>query len=137
VVANGASAGARPAKLGDNRRTIPVIAALRSQRHNGNQAGGVGVSLADLIVLAAARRSRRPRPRRALPSPFTPGRRDTTQALTDIEMATWLKPVVDGSQLCRRGQIAPDVSPEDMFLDRRSCWASPRWNGWCWSVAGA
>ena len=28
--------------------------------------------------------------------PFTPGRVDTTQELTDIEMFEWLKPVVDG-----------------------------------------
>ena len=124
--ANGARLALAPQKdWAINRRTIPVIAALRGVMadFNGKQAGDVGVSLADLIVLGgcAAIEKAAAEAGVAVTVPFTPGRRDTTQALTDIEMATWLKPVVDGFRNYvdeSYGQIAPDVSPEDMFLDK-------------------
>ena len=124
--ANGARLALAPQKdWAINRRTIPVIAALRGVMadFNGKQAGDVGVSLADLIVLGgcAAIEKAAAEAGVAVTVPFTPGRRDTTQELTDIEMATWLKPVVDGFRNYvdeSYGQIAPDVSPEDMFLDK-------------------
>ena len=83
-----------------NRRTVPVIAALRGVMADfkGSQADGGRVSLADLIVLGgcAAVEKAAADAGIAVTVPFTPGRRDTTQDLTDVEMFTWLKPVVDG-----------------------------------------
>ncbi len=135
--ANGARLALAPQKdWAVNQRTVPVIAALRGVMadFNGTQAGGVKVALADLIVLggcaaveAAAREAGI-----TVVVPFTPGRRDTTQDLTDVEMFTWLKPVVDGFRNyvdADYGQIAPEVSPEDMFLDKAQLLAltAPEW----------
>ena len=108
-----------------NQRTIPVIAALRGVMadFNGKQANGTGVSLADLIVLGGCAAIEKAASDAGVhvTVPFTPGRRDTTQELTDVEMSTWLKPVVDGFRNyvdVSYEQIAPDVSPEEMFLDK-------------------
>jgi len=108
-----------------NQRTIPVIAALRGVMadFNGKQANGTGVSLADLIVLGGCAAIEKASSDAGVhvTVPFTPGRRDTTQELTDVEMSTWLKPVVDGFRNyvdVSYEQIAPDVSPEEMFLDK-------------------
>ena len=83
-----------------NRRTVPVIAALRKvmAEFNGQQTGGKKVSLADLIVLGGCAALEKAAADAGFTTevPFTPGRRDTTQELTDIEMFTWLKPVADG-----------------------------------------
>lgn len=54
--------------------------------------------------------------------PFTPGRVDTRQELTDIERFTWLKPVVDGFRNYVADGYAPitssRVSLEELFLDK-------------------
>ena len=119
-----------------NRRTVPVIAALRTvmDEFNGQQQGGKKVSLADLIVLGgcAALEKAAADAGVATEVPFTPGRRDTTQELTDIEMFTWLKPVADGfrNYLDKGfGEISQDVSPESMFLDKAQLLSltSPEW----------
>ena len=108
-----------------NQRTIPVIAALRGVMadFNGKQGADTGVSLADLIVLGGCAAIEKAASDAGVhvTVPFTPGRRDTTQELTDVEMSTWLKPVVDGFRNyvdVSYEQIAPDVSPEEMFLDK-------------------
>ena len=67
-----------------------------------------------------------------IPVPFTPGRRDTTQELTDIEMFDWLKPVVDGFRNYvgdQFAEMAPGVAPEEMFLDKAQLLAltAPEW----------
>ena len=125
--ANGARLALAPQKdWAVNRRTVPVIAALREvmQQFNASKAsGGVQVSLADLIVLggcAAVDKAASDAGVQAQ-APFTPGRRDTTQELTDIEMFTWLKPVAEGFRNYvddQFGQIAQGVSPEEIFLDK-------------------
>ena len=119
-----------------NRRTVPVIAALRSvmKNFNGKQSGAIKVSLADLIVLGgcAAIEKAAADAGVGVMVPFTPGRRDTTQDLTDIEMFTWLKPVGDGFRNYvddQFDQIAQGVSPEEMFLDKAQLLAltAPEW----------
>jgi len=119
-----------------NRRTVPVIAVLRGvmDDFNGMQGARIKVSLADLIVLGgcAAIEKAASDAGVEVAVPFTPGRRDTTQELTDIEMFTWLKPVVDGFRNYvddQYGQIAQGVSPEDMFLDKAQLLAltAPEW----------
>ncbi|MET4074062.1 catalase/peroxidase HPI [Hymenobacter sp. UYCo722] len=119
-----------------NRRTVPVIAALRPvmEAFNGPQKGGKKVSLADLIVLGgcAALEKAAADAGVATEVPFTPGRRDTTQELTDIEMFTWLKPVADGFRnYLDEGleQISQGVAPEELFLDKAQLLSltSPEW----------
>ena len=119
-----------------NRRTVPVVAALKGVMtdFNGKQSGGLRVSLADVIVLGGCAAVEKAADDGGVhvSVPFTPGRRDTTQQLTDIEMSTWLKPVVDGFRNYiddQFEQIAPDVAPEEMFLDKAHLLAltAPEW----------
>ncbi|MFD1873015.1 catalase/peroxidase HPI [Hymenobacter bucti] len=119
-----------------NRRTVPVIAALRpvQEKFNGQAAGGKKVSLADLIVLGGCAALEKAAADAGAPIevPFTPGRRDTTQELTDIEMFTWLKPVADGFRnYLDEGfnEISQGVAPEEMFLDKAHLLAltAPEW----------
>jgi catalase-peroxidase len=119
-----------------NRRTVPVIAALRGvvDAFNGKQASKMRVSLADLIVLGgcAALEKAIMDSGIQIKVPFTPGRRDTTQDLTDIEMSDWLKPVVDGFRNYvddHFNDMAPGVAPEEMFLDKAQLLAltAPEW----------
>jgi catalase-peroxidase len=119
-----------------NRRTVPVIAALRDvmQEFNGKQIGNKRVSLADLIVLGSCAAIDKAASDAGVQvsAPFTPGRRDTTQELTDIEMAEWLRPVADGFRNYvddQFEQIAPNVAPEDLFLDKAQLLALtvPEW----------
>jgi len=119
-----------------NRRTVPVIAALRRvlEAFNAKQTGAVKASLADLIVLggcAAVEKAAADAGVR-ISVPYTPGRRDTTQALTDIEMFDWLRPLVDGFRNYvddRFAEIAQGVAPEEMFLDKAQLLAltAPEW----------
>ncbi len=119
-----------------NRRTVPVVAALRSimDKFNGEQTGGKQVSLADLIVLGGCAALEKAAADAGFTTavPFTPGRRDTTQELTDIEMFTWLKPVADGfrNYLDQDFEaISQDVAPEELFLDKAQLLSltSPEW----------
>ncbi|MGT2486650.1 hypothetical protein ACU4GA_13105 [Methylobacterium oryzae CBMB20] len=57
---------------------------------------------------------------------------DTTQALTDVEMFEWLRPVVDGFRNYVDdgfGQMTRSVSPEEMFLDKANLLTltAPEW----------
>jgi catalase-peroxidase len=119
-----------------NRRTVPVITALRGvvENFNGKQTGNIKVSLADLIVLGgcAALEKAASDAGVQISVPFTPGRRDTTQKLTDIEMFDWLKPVVDGFRNYvddQFAEITQGVAPEEMFLDKAQLLAltAPEW----------
>ena len=119
-----------------NQRAAPVIAALREVMADFNRkhAGSTAVSLADLIVLGGCAAIEQAATAAGVPVtvPFTPGRRDTTQDLTDVEMSTWLKPVVDGFRNYVDDsfeQISVDVSPEEMFLDKAQLLSltAPEW----------
>ncbi|MDQ2770416.1 MAG: catalase/peroxidase HPI [Bacteroidota bacterium] len=119
-----------------NKRTVPVVAALRTVMtdFNGQQAGNKKVSLADLIVLGACAALEKAAADAGFTTtvPFTPGRRDTTQELTDIEMFTWLKPVADGFRNYLDedfDQISRGVAPEELFLDKAQLLSltSPEW----------
>ena len=119
-----------------NRRAAPVVEALRGvmSGFNGGRGDGKQVSLADLIVLAgcvAVEKAARDAGVEAH-VPFTPGRVDTTQALTDVEMFTWLKPVADGFRNYVDdgfAAMAPRLSPEEMFLDKANLLTltAPEW----------
>jgi catalase-peroxidase len=119
-----------------NRRTVPVIAALRGvlEEFNDKQTANKKVSLADLIVLggSAAVEKGASDAGVTVTVRFTPGRRDTTQELTDIEMFNWLKPVADGFRNYIDDEFAAmsqGVSPEEMFLDKAQLLSltAPEW----------
>ena len=124
--ANGARLALAPQKdWAVNQRAVPVIEALREvmEEFNGKQVANTRVSLADLIVLGGCTAVDKAASDSGVQVsvPFTPGRRDTTQELTDIEMSEWLKPVADGFRNYiddQFGQIAQDVAPEELFLDK-------------------
>jgi catalase-peroxidase len=119
-----------------NRRSVPVITTLRTimMDFNAKQTGGKRLSLADLIVLGGCAALERATQDSgvAIEVPFTPGRRDTTQVLTDHEMFTWLKPVADGFRNYLDDEfedISQGVSPEEMFLDKAQLLSltAPEW----------
>lgn len=75
-----------------NAGTADVIAKLEAIQADFN-ASGTQVSLADLIVLGGCAAIEKASGK---PVPFTPGRGDTTQELTDIESFEPLEPKFDG-----------------------------------------
>ncbi|MGL5857196.1 MAG: catalase/peroxidase HPI [Angustibacter sp.] len=84
----------RPAELAAVLRVLEGV----QDAFNAGAAGGVRISLADLIVLAgsvgvedAARAGGQ-----QVEVPFTPGRTDATQEQTDVESFGYLEPVADG-----------------------------------------
>ena len=119
-----------------NRRAAPVVEKLRQvmSDFNGKQPAGKKISLADLLVLggcAAVEKAARDAGIEAS-VPFTPGRVDTTQDRTDIEMFEWLKPVVDGFRNYVDDdfqQVSLGVSPEEFFLDKANLMklSAPEW----------
>lgn len=134
--ANGARLALSPQKdWSVNRRTVPVIEALKkiALKFNETQKNRP-VSLADLIVLAGCVAVERAAQEAgvSVKVPFTPGRRDTTQELTDIEMFNWLKPVADGFRNYLADdfkEIAGSLPPEKLFLDKAQLLAlsTPEW----------
>jgi catalase-peroxidase len=135
--ANGGRLALSPQKdLAVNQRTVQVVAALRGvmQEFNGRQSDNTWVSLADLIVLGGCTAIEKAASDAGVQVsvPFVPGRRDTTQELTDIEMFGWLKPVVDGFRNYvdeQFEQMSQNVAPEEMFLDKAQLLAlsAPEW----------
>jgi catalase-peroxidase len=87
---------------------------------NAAQTGGKKVSLADLIVLggSAAVEAAAKKGGHDVTVPFTPGRTDTTQELTDAASFVPLEPRVDGF----RNFVKPGVkaSPAEQLVERAS-----------------
>jgi catalase-peroxidase len=75
-----------------------VISKLEAIRASFNGKGGPQVSLADLIVLGgnAAIESAAKAAGYDITVPFTPGRTDASQEVTDVESFRWLEPNYDG-----------------------------------------
>ena len=136
--ANGARLALAPQKdWAVNARTAPVIERLKSLKaeFDGAAAGGKRVSLADLIVLGGvvAVEDAAAAAGHTAPVPFTPGRRDTTDELTDADSFEWLRPVVDGFrnytdehfEAVTQGRVAP----EQLFLDKAALLrlSTPEW----------
>ncbi|MEI4270738.1 catalase/peroxidase HPI [Klenkia sp. LSe6-5] len=126
--ANGARLALAPQKdWAVNRRTVPVVEALRAVAEQG------GASLADTIVLAgcvavedAARAAGV-----EVQVPFTGGRVDATQEQTDVPTFEWLAPLVDGFRGYEQPGLAEvtPVSPERLFLDKAALLrlSAPEW----------
>ena len=85
---------------------------------NNAQSGGKRISMADLIVLggAAAIEKAAQEGGHEITVPFTPGRTDATQEMTDLESFAWLEPAADGF----RNYFNPkhNTSPEEMLVDK-------------------
>lgn len=93
-----------PAQLGT------VLDALR-----GVQAGfGKTVSLADLIVLGGVAAIEAAS---GMDVPFTPGRADATQDMTDVEAQAWLEPKADGFRNFYN-KDAVQRTPAEMLIDK-------------------
>ncbi|TNM70300.1 catalase/peroxidase HPI [Streptomyces sp. NP160] len=135
--ANGARIALEPQKdWAVNRRTVPVVAALRGvvEQFNASAADGTArVSLADAIVLAGcvAVEDAAAAAGVTVAVPFTPGRVDATQDQTDVAQFQWLAPVVDGFRNYEQPDLASttDVAPERFFLDKAALLGltAPEW----------
>lgn len=121
--ANGARIALAPQKDWEANEPAELAKALGALTQikddfNGAQTGGKKVSLADLIVLGgcAAIEKAAKDAGHDVTVPFTPGRTDATQALTDAESFEPLQPRADGF----RNYISGDHyrSEEEMLVDR-------------------
>jgi catalase-peroxidase len=121
--ANGARLRLAPQKdwaVNEPAELAKVLATLEKiqQDFNSAQSGGKKVSLADLIVLGgcAAVEDAAKKAGHDIKVPFTPGRADTTQELTDVESFAVLEPKADGFRnYLAEGQTQP--APE-LLVDR-------------------
>ncbi len=85
---------------------------------NAAQTGGKKVSLADLIVLGgcAGVEQAAKNAGHDVTVPFTPGRTDATEEMTDVESFAPLEPEADGFRNYSKGEFT--VSAEEMLIDR-------------------
>jgi catalase-peroxidase len=113
--ANGARLRLAPQKdWAVNAGTGDVIAKLEEVKASF----GKPVSLADLIVLAGCAGVEKAASDAGvdITVPFSPGRTDATQEMTDVDTFRWLEPRADGF----RNWVKPDakLSPEQLLVDR-------------------
>jgi len=99
------------------QRVLAVLEGMQ-QAFNASRPDGVRVSLADLIVLAggvgvelAAAAAGQPRE-----VPFTPGRMDASQELTDVASFAVMEPQADGFRNWQMGPMS--VAAEHLLVDR-------------------
>ena len=106
----------RPQELSEVLSTLEQI----QSEFNNAQSGNKKISIADLIVLGGCAAIEKAAKDAGVDVsvPFTPGRMDTTQELTDIESFEWLKPVSDGFRNYHNEAIGYKVKAERIFLDR-------------------
>ncbi|TVR14364.1 MAG: catalase/peroxidase HPI [Balneolaceae bacterium] len=98
-------------------KVLKVLEGIQSDFNNA-QAGNKQVSLADLIVLGgvAAVEKAAKDAGNELSVPFTPGRADASDEMTDVESFDWLEPPADGF----RNYFAPkhNTTAEEMLVDK-------------------
>ncbi len=104
----------QPEKLA---KILPVLEKIQ-QEFNGKQTSGKKVSLADLIVLggSAAIEAAAKKAGHKVHVPFTPGRTDASQAMTDVGSFAVLEPKSDGF----RNFVAKEIDrpAEELLVDR-------------------
>lgn len=103
-----------PAKLAKVLQTLEGI----QKDFNSNQQGNKKVSMADLIVLGgcAAVEQAAKKAGHDVKVPFTPGRTDATQEMTDVEAMAVLEPSSDGFRNYQAKEI--DRPGEELLVDR-------------------
>ncbi len=104
----------QPAKLA---KVLPLLEKIQ-QEFNSSQKGGKKVSLADLIVLggcAAIEQAAKTAGHEVI-VPFSPGRTDATQDMTDVQSMSFLEPKSDGF----RNYVAREIDrpAEELLVDR-------------------
>jgi catalase-peroxidase len=121
--ANGARIRLAPQKdweVNEPDRLAKVLAVLENVQSDfhASQTAGKRVSLADLIVLGgcAAVEQAALGSGGEIPVPFTPGRTDALQEMTDVESFAPLEPAADGFRNYRNPDY--DLSVEAMLVDR-------------------
>lgn len=123
--ANGARIRLAPQKdwaVNDPDQTAKVIATLEKVQKDFNdaQSGDKQVSLADLIVLGgcAAVESAAKQAGHDVSVPFTPGRTDATQEMTDVESVAYLEPTSDGFRNYVGKNDYDRRKPEEKLIDK-------------------
>ena len=104
----------QPAELA---KVLPKLEAIQKE-FNASQSGGKKVSLADLIVLggSAAVEEAAKRAGHEVKIPFSPGRTDASQEMTDVHAFAVMEPVADGFRnYLRKGH---PLSAEELLVDR-------------------
>jgi catalase-peroxidase len=103
-----------PAELA---KVLTTLEAVQTE-FNGSRKDGKQVSMADLIVLGgcAGVEAAAMKAGHAIKVPFTPGRTDATQEMTDVEGFEPLKPIADGFRNYQ-GHNA-DRPAEEMLVDK-------------------
>ncbi|MCB2220351.1 MAG: catalase/peroxidase HPI [Bacteroidetes bacterium] len=121
--ANGARIRLEPQKnweVNNPKQLAKVLENLEGiqKEFNGQQMGGKMVSMADLIVLAGCAGIEKAANNAGfdITVPFTPGRTDTTQELTDVEAFAVLEPMADGFRNYVRMKYL--ASTEEMLIDK-------------------
>ncbi len=121
--ANGARIRLAPQKdwdVNEPETVAKVVSALEGVQacFNEGATGGKKVSLADLIVLAgsAAVEQAAKAAGHDVAVPFTPGRTDASEAMTDADSFAPLEPVADGFRNYLKGDF--EVAPEELLVDR-------------------
>jgi catalase-peroxidase len=121
--ANGARVRLAPQKywkVNNPSRLSKVLDALEGVRasFNGSQSGGKAISMADLIVLGgcAAVEKAAKDAGFAVKAPFTPGRGDATQEMTDVASVGVLEPMADGFRNYVKSGIS--ARPEELLIDK-------------------
>lgn len=121
--ANGARIRLAPQKdwaVNEPAELAGVVEKLEAVQREFNQkaAGGVRVSLADLIVLGGCAAIEKAATDAGTPVsvPFAPGRTDTTQEMTDVEAFAVMEPCADGFRNYQAGTFS--VSAEELLVDR-------------------
>jgi catalase-peroxidase len=104
----------QPAELA---KVLPALERIQKD-YNGAQSGKKRVSLADLIVLGgcAAVEAAAKKAGQDVQVPFTPGRTDASQEMTDVESFAVLEPTADGFRNYQRK--GDDRSAPDLLVDR-------------------
>ena len=103
-----------PAQLGEVLQALETI----QQQFNDAQSGNKRVSMADVIVLAgcAAVEAAARKAGHSVNVPFTPGRTDASDAMTDVESFAVLEPTADGFRNYDHGDNSQPA--EAMLVDR-------------------
>jgi catalase-peroxidase len=121
--ANGARIRLAPQKFWEVNQPAQLARVLTTLEEiqgafNGAQSGGKKVSLADLIVLAgcAGVEQAAKNAGHAVTVPFTPGRMDASQELTDVESFAVLEPIADGFRNYLKGKFT--LSAESLLIDK-------------------
>ena len=98
-------------------KVLPKLEAIQKD-FNSSQSDGKKVSLADLIILGgcAAVEEAAKRAGHDVKVPFSPGRTDTSQELTDVQSFAVLEPAADGFRNYLRN--GDPRSPEERLVDR-------------------